>query len=81
MHDYFEILGVARDARAGDIRAACARHAARPHADLLEAEQRPAGPLAGGEPARELIDVAVDFPDLSGVIDRMQTAFFRSPAC
>jgi hypothetical protein len=77
VHDYFQILGVAPDAGARHIRAACARHAARPHADLLEAERRVAdGPDA---PARELVDVAVDFPDLSAVIDRMQSAFFRSP--
>jgi hypothetical protein len=83
VHDYFQILGVAPDAGARHIRAACARHATRPHADLLEAERRvtsgAAGQAAAGAPVRELADVAVDFPDLSAVIDRMQSAFFRSP--
>ena len=82
MHDYFQILGVAPDAGARDIRAACARHAARPHADLLAAEHglAPAGDRTGAAGALhpELVDVAIDFPDVSAVVDRMQSAFFRS---
>jgi len=77
VHDYFQILGVAPDARARDIRAACARHAARPHANLLEAEQREAASPFPALPG-ELSDVAIDFPDVSAVVDRMQAAFFRS---
>ena len=83
MHDYFQILGVPPDAGARDIRAACARHAARPRADLLEVEYRggigipdvsqdAAGPF-------EPIDVAIDFPNVASVVDRMQCAFFRTP--
>jgi hypothetical protein len=83
VHDYFQILGVAPDAGARDIRAACARHARRPHADLLAAEHQPPPAATGtaevGRVARELVDVAVDAPDMSAVIDRMQVAFFRSP--
>ena len=83
MHDYFQILGVAPDARASDIRAACARHSARPHTDLFEAAQRQDEGLSetgGGVVAQHgLVDVAIDFPDLSAATDRMLLAFFRSP--
>jgi len=76
VHDYFQILGVAPDAGARDIRVACARHAARPHANLLEAERREAASPFPGLPGG-LADVAIDFPDLSAIVDRMQAAFFR----
>lgn len=82
MHDYFEILGVAPDAHARDIRVACARHAARPRADLLVGEQQqserlPEGATLDGTPG--LTDVAIDMPDMTAVVSRMQAAFFRSP--
>jgi curved DNA-binding protein CbpA len=85
VHDYFEILGVAPDADARDIREACARQAARRHADLFEAAQRSGeAPGDGGVDvrafSRELLDAAVDFPEMSGLLDRVQAAFFRSPA-
>lgn len=83
VHDYFQILGVAPGAGARDIREACARHAARPHANLLESERGAdgEGAAAGGHGALpgSLVDVAIDFPDISGIIDRMQVAFFRTP--
>jgi hypothetical protein len=83
VHDYFQILGVAPDAGARDIRVACARHAARPHADLLAAEHREPETARGHAGLSafhpELVDVAIDYPDVSAVIDRMQSAFFRPP--
>ncbi|HUF48642.1 MAG TPA: hypothetical protein VMM93_12570 [Vicinamibacterales bacterium] len=84
MHDYFEILGVAPDAAARDIKAACARHAARPLNDLLEAEHRPNGRDAPGAfdtlGVPERVDIAIDFPDMTSIVERMQAAFFRSRA-
>ena len=82
MHDYFQILGVAPDAARRDIRDACARHAARPHADLLEAEHRRGAGAAGVRDGFSiaLADVAIDFPSMSAVVDRMQAAFFSSPS-
>lgn len=82
MHDYFDILGVARDAPAREIRLLCARHVRRSHPDFLNGGcPRAAG--APGIPALDrstaaFSDAAVDFVELGPVIDRMQIAFFRS---
>jgi hypothetical protein len=71
VHDYFEILGVAPDAHAMDIRRACARRASRPQPDFLEPGRQPGPPL-------QLADVAVDFLDMSDIVERMRVAFFRA---
>jgi len=71
VHDYFEILGVAPDAHALDIRRACARRASRAQPDFLEAGSHPVPPL-------QLVDVAVDFLDTSDIVERMRAAFFRA---
>ena len=77
MHDYFDILGVSPDAQASEIRQLCARHAPRPHPDFLQAAGRDSD---AGDPAswRDLVDVAVDFPDVASLLDRARAAFFRS---
>jgi len=83
VHDYFEILGVAPDALARDIRVACARHASRPRADLLVVEQQQSDRVTAARTLPDLtlgpIDVAIDMPDMAAVVSRMQAAFFRSP--
>ncbi|MFI5177631.1 MAG: DnaJ domain-containing protein [Vicinamibacterales bacterium] len=84
MHDYFEILGVSPDARAREIQRACRRHSPTAHPDFRDdaddtaraardaALSRARGPV-------ELADVAIDFVDMTAVVDRMQSAFFATP--
>ena len=83
MHDYFDILGVAPGARASEIRQACARHASRPHPDFREAAGR--NPELGRDLMAwqdaawsEVVDVAVDFPNVPSLLERARAAFFRS---
>ena len=81
MHDYFDILGVSRDAPAQEIRRACARRACAGHPDFLEAEAGRARPRVDDprDDYRQLADVAVDFVDMSDIAARMQAAFFHRP--
>jgi hypothetical protein len=80
VHDYFDILGVARNAPAEEIRRACARRAWKGHPDFddavlsVPARRTPAGRLA----LADLADVAIDFVDLSEIVDRMKAAFFAA---
>ena len=81
MHDYFEILGVSPDARAAEIQRACRRHAGTAHPDFrddAEATTRAAveAALVRDRAPVELADVAIDFVDMTAVVDRMQAAFF-----
>ena len=83
MHDYFEILGVSPDARAGEIQRACRRHSAIAHPDFRDetgATTRAAVDAARGRDRApvELADVAIDFVDMTAVVDRMQIAFFAT---
>lgn len=79
MHDYFDILGVPDSAPPSEVRRVCAaRRLRRPHPDFH----------GGAGPSRYLVDaaapafavpareVAIDFVDMSGLLDRMQAAFF-----
>jgi hypothetical protein len=77
VHDFFEILGIPDNARACEVRRACARRIRRCHPDF----RVPGTPVF--EPVTSLQDapvvrgeVAVDFVDASSFIDRLQTAFF-----
>jgi curved DNA-binding protein CbpA len=80
MHDYFDILGVARDARPTEIRRACGR-ARGTHPDVWDgdtashAARRTAGASERRAP-RELFDAAVDFVDAATLVDGMRAAFF-----
>jgi hypothetical protein len=80
VHDYFDILGVSPDARASEIRQACARHAPRPHPDFAGADRADsAAPRqADADPRPEVVDVAIDVPDVASILDRARAAFFRS---
>lgn len=68
MRDYYEVLGVRRDAGADEIRRACRRLAPRFHPDISDDE-----PVIS---ATWHDDVAIDFPSASDVLDRMRAAFF-----
>ena len=77
MHDYFEIVGVSPDARPPDIRRACRRRAPASHPDFRHDEVA-AGPADAERDAdaADLVDVAIDFVDMTAVVERMQAAFF-----
>ncbi|MEZ5317872.1 MAG: hypothetical protein R2752_10775 [Vicinamibacterales bacterium] len=83
MHDYLQILGVAHDAPAVVIRRANARRAARMHPDFRTGPDRPAADerfaLRAGVRRPALLDVAIDFLDMTAIVDRMQASFFRAP--
>jgi DnaJ-class molecular chaperone len=101
MRDYYDVLGVARDARADEIKRAYRQLARRYHPDISGEERgaafvevsRAYEVLGNPERRREydarrtafqqasrsdwLADeVAIDFPSVSSVLDRMQHAFF-----
>ena len=70
MHDYYDILGVARDAGADEIKRAHRQLIRRYHPDI-----------SGDDPAMAVADcladeVAIDFPSVHNVLDRMRHAFF-----
>ena len=85
MHDYFEILGVSRDARPSEIRRACCRRARATHPDIRVGEAvspmaRPHGP-SGRRADRfsmtpDLCDAAIDFVDAAAFVDGMRAGFF-----
>lgn len=82
MHDYFDILGVSRDARASDIRRVCCRHSRPAHPDIWDGENHRSvaasrGAMRDCGPAlTEFRDAAVDFVDAATLVDRMREAFF-----
>jgi hypothetical protein len=74
MRDYFDILGVAPDAGADEIKRAHRQLIRRYHPDI-----------SGEDPAAAVVDcladeVAIDFPSVHNVLDRMRHAFFGDTA-
>ena len=80
MHDFFDIVGLSRSAPPVEVRRAFARLIRRTHPDF----RHPGGAAdpgverltIAGSPVRR--DVAVDFVEMAMVLDRIQSAFFRS---
>jgi curved DNA-binding protein CbpA len=70
VHDYFEILGVPRDARAPEIRRACRGHVRLTHPDIASADS------ARSLFTRDLEATDVSFPNMAAVVRRMRDAFF-----
>lgn len=68
MRDYYDVLGVAADAGAEEIKRAYRQLARRYHPDI------------SGEGADGIVplddEVAIDFPSVANVLDRMRDAFF-----
>lgn len=74
MRDYYDILGVAPDAGADEIKRAHRQLIRRYHPDI-----------SGEDPAVTVVDcladeVAIDFPSVHNVLDRMRHAFFGDAA-
>ena len=85
MHDYFDILGVSRDARASDIRRACGRHSRPAHPDIRDGDHPNhtlvSRTMYGADPSQAAPpDAAIDFVDAAALVDRMREAFFTDPA-
>lgn len=83
MHDYFDILGVSRNAGGQEIRRACLRRVRQAHPDIGDDPSPEAtGPIwrAGSAAValRDLPDVAIDFLDIAPLVDRMRAAFFST---
>jgi hypothetical protein len=79
VHDYFAILGIAPGASAAAIRSAHSRRRAAVHPDFRASEDRPIRTRAlAGRTGRGLGDAAVNFIEMSILVDRMEAAFFRS---
>ena len=81
MHDYFEILGLPSNARASDIRRACARRVHLAHPDFRGGTAGVLTPLPQSERLDldpHIPDVAIDFVDASSLVERIQAAFFNS---
>jgi curved DNA-binding protein CbpA len=82
VHDYFDILGVSRDARPSEIRRACCRGARATHPDIWDGDTVSPLPRAGARSgdaafaARELSDAAVDFVDAAVFVDAIRATFF-----
>jgi hypothetical protein len=78
VHDFFEILGLPSSAPPMEVRQVCARRVRRSHPDFHVG----GAPAAPQELTRDVtpsgaLEVAVDFVDMSGLLDRMQAGFFR----
>ncbi|MEO8071453.1 MAG: hypothetical protein ABI652_08620 [Acidobacteriota bacterium] len=77
MHDYLDILGILK-APTAEIRRTCGRHVRRSHPDFTDVPAvLPSASRGAGTP--DTRDIAVDFAELSPMIERMQTAFFTHP--
>ena len=86
MHDYFDILGVSRDARPTEIRRACCRRSHTAHPDIWDGDAPPASRRTADRVddlflAGDLSEAAIDFVDASTLVDAMCAAFFaRRPS-
>jgi hypothetical protein len=81
VHDYFDILGVSRNARPTEVRRACCGRTRATHPDVRDGEPpaRAGASAFGLTAAADLApDAAIDFVDASAFIDAMRSAFFRN---
>jgi len=84
VHDLFDIVGLSRSAPPVEVRRVCARLVRRAHPDFVYpigsgSAAAAAQPPSFDVPAVVRRDVAVDFLEMSAVLDRVQSAFFRHP--
>jgi hypothetical protein len=83
VHDFFDIVGVASDARPIEIRRACCRRVHASHPDIRDGDDLPAAPPAGSSDFErrnvlELGDAAIDFIDAATLVEGMRLSFFTS---
>lgn len=82
MHDYFDILGVPRNAGPPEIRRACCRRSRPSHPDIWDGDRAAMSPASPGRSARhgraidDLSDTAIDFVDMASIVDRIREEFF-----
>jgi len=79
VHDYFEIVGVARNARPTEVRRAGCRSRRATHPDVFEGDATLVScvpQLFDGKASRELGDAAVDFIDASTLVEAIRASFF-----
>ena len=81
MRDYFQVLGLPHDAGAAAIRQAYRRLSRRHHPDFSGdscAHDEPGddAPRAGGVGELPRDEIAIDFPSVAPMVDRMRASFF-----
>jgi hypothetical protein len=83
VHDFFDILGVSRGARAAEIRRACSRRVFRSHPDVHDAARPASGRAVWSARIRHLAttapldrDAAIRFARVGPLVDRMRSTFF-----
>lgn len=82
MHDFFDVLGLPSNAPVGEIRRVCARRVRRSHPDFRATP--PVPPAQSDDRRLDRLDVsvprdvAVDFVDVTSLLDRIELSFFRS---
>jgi hypothetical protein len=79
VHDFFDVLGLSSNAPVSEIRRVCARRGRRSHPDFrVEASPDHSSCGQSGIEASVPRDVAVDFVDMTSLLDRIEGSFFRS---
>ncbi|ODS57777.1 MAG: hypothetical protein ABS36_04855 [Acidobacteria bacterium SCN 69-37] len=83
MHDLFDIVGLSRSAHPVEVRRVCARLVRRAHPDFAYLPDvvagSPADAWSAGTASPVRRDVAVDFLEMTAVLDRIQSSFFQHP--
>jgi hypothetical protein len=85
VHDYFDIIGVARNARPVDVRRVCGRRVHVSHPDVWDGDsgvgrtRETSGAFDRIAP-HETYDAAIDFVDTATLVGSMRAGFFASPA-
>jgi hypothetical protein len=77
VHDLFDVLGLSRNAPAGEIRRVCARRLRRSHPDFRSRNTEGAAFVSSSADVAFPGDVAVDFVDVTRLLDRIELAFFH----
>lgn len=90
MRDYFQVIGVPHDAGAAAVRQACRQLSRRYHPDIsgdcaATPHDPPGGPDAPvardfGRADLPVDEIAIDFPSVAPLVDRMREAFFAGDA-
>jgi hypothetical protein len=77
VHDFFDIFGIPSSAPPMEVRRVCARRVRRSHPDFHVGNATLGLPEVTGDTTPASREVAVDFVEMGGLLDRMQASFFR----